>query len=206
MPTLTQATFMFQDSDDWRRDRLAHIVNNRVPDSDLRLTYIDIFSEAYPLALSTAFEFVSRNHDGRYRDRTVMSLRRWALSMAGTDIITRTSERSATHDRKFPILIAAESPFSYDENTETKNGGLAGMLIAVHDGDDDWRGLLVTSKRMRQQKIASCLVSGFSYIAGVELSYYAHSQNFVAARTAASLEYIPVAINSQTGVIQYRRL
>jgi hypothetical protein len=204
MPTETQTPFMFSDTDEWRNGRLESIAKANMPDTNCRMTYLDLYSEAYPLALNTAFEFLSRNHDGRYRDRTLMSIRRWAFSVAETDVHARTYGSSTFHDRKYPSILVLEAPFSYDEDTEAKSGGIIGLTVCVDDGDGDWRGILAVSKHMRNKKAASALVQGFNAVSSSSMSYYAHSHNFLAARTAASLGYAPVAINAVTNVIQYR--
>lgn len=204
MPT-TNPLFMFHDIDNWRVGSCARTVSALAPDSGCKLSYIDLTSDLYPLALKTAFDFISRNHNGRYRDRTMMTIRRWSERVQSTTPASRLAEYHNDPDRRFPIAMIAEVPFSYDENSESKNGGVVGINLGIDDGDGGYRGILCTSKKFRQKNIGTVLVSSMGNVSTPgHIDYYAHNQNFNAARLAAKLSYTPISINSESGVVQYR--
>lgn len=204
MPT-TISTFMFHDPDQWRTQSCARTVSVYAPDSGCKLSYIQVENDMYPLALKTAFDFVSRNHNGRYRDRTLMTIRRWAERVQSTTPTGRLSEMYSDPDRRFPIILIAEIPFSYDEDSESKNGGVVGINLGIDDGDGGYRGVLCTSKNYRQRNIASALVASMGNVSAPgHIDYYANNKNFNAARLAAKLSYTPISINSESGVVQYR--
>lgn len=205
--TVISNTFMFEDVDSWRTDVCARTVNTYSRDMNLRLTYVDIASEQYPLAIKTAFEFIARNHSGKYRDRTLMTIRRWAENVEDSTIVSRINETYSDAEKVFPIPMIAEIPFSYDDDTESKNGGIVGINIGLDDGDGGIRGILCVSKHLRNKKIGSSLIYAMNSVCSVgRFDYYAGNKNYIAAKTAASVGYAPVSINSETGVVHYKYL
>jgi hypothetical protein len=196
---------MFEDIDSWRANICSRTVQAYGRELNFKLTYIDIASEQYPLALKTAFEFISRNHSGRYRDRTLMAIRRWAENVENSTAVSRINESYDDNGRIFPIPMIAESPYSYDDDTESKNGGIVGINLGLDDGEGGFRGILCVSKNTRNNRIGSSLIHAMNSVSsGGLFDYYAGNKNFLAARTAASVGYAPVSINSETGVVHYR--
>ena len=163
MPTFT-STFMFEDNDTWRVTRNERLRDALIPESNYRFSYIDIHNELYPLALQTSFEFLTRNHSGRYRDRTLMTIRRWADSVAATTPVQRINESYSDANRPFPIVMIAEAPFSYDEETESKNGGIVGVNVGIDDSDGGWKGIVAVAAGARTKKIGTTLIRAMTSV------------------------------------------
>lgn len=74
----------------------------------------------YSGALRLAFEFFRNNMEGRYSDRTLMTLQ-------------RAADRADSNQQMAgdPVVIQVSSPYSFDEETETKRGGVLGMAAVM---------------------------------------------------------------------------
>jgi len=199
------SNYMFA-SGDWRTQELTEALPQHLRDASVSMSHIDYTSDMYPLALDKVFSFMSANANGRYSDRTMMTLRRAADRWRDTTIAVRSTyiyEELASNPY-MPYLFIAESPYSWDEETEIKRGGILGALVCLPNDEGEYRGILAVAEASRRQGIGKSLLQRQQAWTGV-LSMYAHQNNANAMRLAASVGMAPIQVNSSTGAVQYGR-
>jgi GNAT superfamily N-acetyltransferase len=196
------SNFMFDQNDNYRRSSLEHMIPAMFTPETFRLTLLDSTHDMFPVAMSKAFIHLSKTHSGRYSDRTMMTVRRWADRVENTNYADRIRDENNVY---LPVVICAESPYSYDNDTEIKRGGIHGMLIALPNDEGTYRGILSVSEHSRRQGIGTALMTAAQNF-GPRLSMYANRTNLVAMRLAASTGYSPVQVNSVSGVIEYAQI
>jgi len=203
MPETTN--YMFA-SGDWRTQELTEALPQHLRDANVSMSHIEYSSEWYPLALEKVFSFISANANGRYSDRTMMTLRRAADRWRDTTATQRYSyiNEELGNNPYMPYIFIAESPYSWDDETEIKRGGILGALVCLPNDEGEYRGVLAVAEASRQQGIGKSLLTRQQAWTGV-LSMYAHQNNANAMRLAASVGMAPIQVNSSTGAVQYGR-
>lgn len=103
-----------------------------------------------------------------------------------------------------PYVFIVESPYSWDDETEIKRGGILGALVCLPNDEGEYRGILAVAENARKQGIGKCLLERQQAWTGV-INMYAHQSNAIAMRLAASVGMGPIQVNSSTGAVQYGR-
>lgn len=78
-----------------------------------------------PQAFAAAFQFLRSHSDGRYSDRTLMSVARWEGRCV--DIVSG----ARPHPESIPTVHTISTTVSYDEETEVKRGGNLATAVAL---------------------------------------------------------------------------
>jgi len=134
MPEITN--YMFA-SGDWRTEELTAALPESLRDQNISMSHIDYTSQMYPLALEKVFSFMSSAANGRYSDRTMMTIRRTADRWRDTTIPARSTyiNDELGSNPYLPYMFIVESPYSWDEETEIKRGGILGAMICLPNDD-----------------------------------------------------------------------
>jgi hypothetical protein len=203
MPEITN--YMFS-SGDWRTNELTEALPQELRDKNVSMSHLDYSSEMYPLALEKAFSFMSSSANGRYSDRTMMTLKRvsdrWRNTTPQQRYTFINDELGA--NPYMPYVFIVESPYSWDDETEIKRGGILGALVCLPNDEGEYRGILAVAENARKQGIGKCLLERQQAWTGV-INMYAHQSNAIAMRLAASVGMGPIQVNSSTGAVQYGR-
>lgn len=192
-------TYMFA-ADNWRNDECESALASELVSEGIKLSYIDFGSDLYPLALSTAFTFFSTQSSGRYTDRTMMTIRRIADKWA--DSTRSDRDEHVSTEGYLPNLYIAESPYSWDEETEIKRGGILSILMCLPNDEGEYRGLLAVTEQIRRRNLGRSMMRACSMFNG-RMSWYIHQTNFAGMALATDSGFAPIQVNSNTGTIQY---
>lgn len=203
MPEITN--YMFA-SGDWRTEELTAALPESLRDQNISMSHIDYTSQMYPLALEKVFSFMSSSANGRYSDRTMMTIRRTADRWRDTTSSDRARyiNDELGSNPYLPYIFIVESPYSWDEETEIKRGGILGAMICLPNDEGEFRGVLAVAENVRQQGIGKALLERQQGWTGV-INLYAHQSNMNAMRLAASVGMAAIQVNSSTGAVQYGR-
>lgn len=145
--------------------------------------------------LRRAFAFFRRHDDGRYSANSKMDLLRFA------DKLDEYWQNDIEYDAsEFPDIAYAEVPFSYDEETEVKTGGVVGMVIVLPGG----RTMLAVHQEKRRARVGQALLITARDAIRYELALWIHRTNLVAQHFAISdsLGFMPFTVN-RLGAVQY---
>ena len=138
----------------------------------------------YTQALSQAFPFLRRNADGRYSDTTLMKLTRAVDNIDGAGDL--------------PTIVIAEMPYSYDELTEVKSGGIAAMAVTYQSG----KTLLAVHRNLRRRGLGRCMTSMVGGYSPTAPHYWVGGSNAVGQQFLVASGLRPTAINSR-GAVRY---
>ena len=140
--------------------------------------------------LRQAFAFFRRHGDRRYSAQSLIRLLAFADRLdAGVD----PSELNA-----LPAIVVAETPFSYDEDTEVKSGGVLGMAVMLPGG----RTMIAAHSEYRQHRIGTALLQFMRTYYNEYLIVWVHRQNLAGASFLLSQGLMPWSINA-AGAVQY---
>lgn len=164
-----------------------------MPTADLRVSAHTFNNPSYGNHLSKAFTFFRRHADGKYTDRTMMSLVNYADMF---NAYRGDTERLAATT---PLLVVAESPFSYDEVSEVKTGGVMGMAVI---DPRTRRTMIAVHGNARREGIGSQLYTTArrNFPNGIVL--WAGRKNAIGQHFALSVGLVATALNSQ-GAIRF---
>lgn len=115
-------------------------------------------------AFRRAFEFFQRHGEGRYSDRTLMSINRWAQRSEELRSSSPFTIPPADEGRLPGVhMLASES--SYDEVTEVKAGGVCAVAVTLPAGEGDGsRLVLAVAPESRRKGFGATLFrSAISY-------------------------------------------
>lgn len=146
----------------------------------------------YQQVARKAFSFFRQHASGRYSSRNLVRLANLADA-------ARDNGRATGPD--LPILLSVAAPWSYDEDTETKRGGLLGVCAWW---PDNGRCMLAVHRDKRRSKIGTAIVSflgGYMYDFGIPV-FWVGRQNTVGQRFLLANGLTPTAINSN-GALRY---
>lgn len=163
-------------------------------DPDIRPTFTGLAPIAlepfeYPAlaaAIRQAFAFFRRHGDRRYSAASLMRL------LAHADRI------DAGEHNDLPSVVTCEVPYSYDEDTEVKSGGVLGIAVLLPDE----RVMVAVHSERRQKRVGTSLID---FVRNYFTSYpvvWVHRANFTGAAFLASLELMPWELNA-AGAVQY---
>jgi GNAT superfamily N-acetyltransferase len=164
-----------------------------MPTNDCRFSVFDYTSPHYGTHLGKAFTFFRRHADGKYTDRTMMTL----VNNMDTFVAFRgDGERLATVS---PLLVVAETPFSYDEVSEVKSGGVMGMGVI----DPRTRRMMIAvHKDARRQGIGSQIYVQARRNLANGIVMWAGRRNTIGQHFCLSVGLFATALNSQ-GAIRF---
>lgn len=169
----------------------AHLA--RVPE-DERLT----FRFAYPgyaeygQWLRSAFGFFRRHGGGRYTDATLMQLVRAADKYEGA--LRNGAEFDAVHeDTDLPVLVVADRPYSYDEDTEVKTGGMVGLAVCWPERQG--KTLVAVQADYRRKHIGSLLLTQVRSLVR-DASLWVGQQNVIGQKFLLANNLVPVGFSS----------
>lgn len=92
----------------------------------LHLTRTMAGESGSPQAFASAFDFLQRHAQGRYSDRTLMSVSRWSFTSA-----EMVEGRRQSPDRIAASVHSIGKEVTYDEETEVKHGGTVAMAVCL---------------------------------------------------------------------------
>lgn len=202
MPEL--ATHMFT-QESWKTEELSAHLTEEFLSRNVAISHVSFEHEMYPLALEKVFSFMSLNANGRYSDRTMMSIRRSADRWKDTNVSARFDYIREGHGSNLPYMFFVESPFSWDEETEIKRGGILGAVICLPNDEGEYRGIISVAEHSRNKGLGRALLTCQQNWFGT-INWYAHQGNTNAMRLAASVGLGPIQVNSSTNTVQYARV
>lgn len=144
-------------------------------------------------AFASAFDFLQRNADGRYSDRTLMTVNR--LATRSEDV--RNGEMAERYPT--PGVCSLAVAIEYDEETEVKRGGLRAVAVAL---PAEWGSRLViaTARDVRGNGHARQLVDDMRCNYS-NLHAWVGNTNIVGQQFLLSLGAFPVAMNSNRAIM-----
>lgn len=153
-------------------------------DTIISVQYVYQDGPSYSPALRNAYEFFRRNANGRYSPGTLVAISRsWdALCSGETDAL--------------PHIVTAESPFTYDNLTEVKTGGVLGMMITWPE-----KAILAVSRDTRRTGIGTSMFNEMLYQQAT-LNAWVGRENTVGHHFCLSRGMFPTAMNGQ-GAVRY---
>ena len=207
-------TFMFNftTDNDWRRTICDDLIGQTLREDGIRMSIVDIENDSIGNALMASFDFMNAHGNGRYTDRTLMAIQRWANRLGGADLSRRRDicgQQTNTDSPTAPRVIVAEKNYSYDPDTETKTGGVLGMLTLLPNIDDEsYRGVIAVSAQGRRRGIGTALINAspieqYCDSGYLPIYFYASAANFLAMRLAAATCLKPRSVDG--GIVQYAR-
>lgn len=170
---------------------LAYILREKDPTGANAAPSIRIVNNEcadYASVLRQTFAFFRTHGDRRYSDHTLMRLARAA------DAVDYGESGGSRH---WPEVIVTSVPFEFNEETETKTGGVLAMLVHLGDG----RCILAVNRTSRRRRLGAMMMRLVPYVTPTPV-FWVHQQNTTAQSFLLSAEYFPSAINSQ-GAIRY---
>lgn len=137
--------------------------------------------------LRRAFAFLRRHGDRRYSASSLMRLLTFADRLDGA---AASGEQVSDVDR--PKVIVAEVPFSFDEETEVKSGGVLAIAVVLPDG----RMMLAVHEGKRRIKLGTAI---YGFITNYVYPYpvaWVHQANTQGQMFLLSVELQPWQMNS----------
>lgn len=141
---------------------------------------------ALSAAIRQAFAFFRRHGDRRYSAASLMRLMDFADRI------------DAGERENLPSLVTCEVPFTYDEDTEVKSGGIIGIAVMLPDN----RTMIAVHTQRRKARVGTSLIR---FVRDYFTSYpvvWAHRANTQGAAFLAACGLMPWAVNT-SGAVQY---
>lgn len=161
---------------------------------------IDVIHAGQPgsaQAFAAAFQFLRTHSDGRYSDRTLMTVGRWETRAAEVERGTFTPET-------LPDIYTASTTVTYDEDTEVKQGGTLATAVCLPTGDGSTvRTVVATTPSARRQGLASRLVERI-HMRWVNPHFWVGNGNRDGQRFLLSCGLLPQRMNG-SGAILFAR-
>lgn len=167
-----------------------------LPDGrETQLTTYGPFDPETAGALRQAFSFIRANDDRRYSASVKMSLLTHADNMEAFDF-----EANEDSTVRFPLVLTVGTPYTYDEDTEVKMGGLLAVGVVL----PDHRVLFCVNRNNRRTGIGRFLF-GRLYRSQLDgnLSFWIHQENRDGQMFALSQGLMPWQVN-RSGAVLYR--
>lgn len=146
---------------------------------------------SYVAVLRDAFNFISRCDNGRYSSRSKMKIQNAAI---------RAEAEQSPYDLDldyYPIVMTLSKTPSFDEDTEVKTGGTAG--VAVVWASDNGRFLLATAPLCREKGVAATLLDEIQRHVPQAMTWVGQT-NSEAQRVLLRRGFVPSALNSSGAV------
>lgn len=161
-------------------------------DDGLALTHTYAGERGSPQAFQAAFDFLQRNANGRYSDRTLMAISRW--SFVSAELVEGTRQL----DGPAPAVVSLSREVTYDEETEVKTGGTAALAVTLPSGEGS-KLIIATAPEARRNGYGSLLVR--------ELRYFPFIHAWVGATNTVGQQFLlanamhPLAMNRRQAVM-----
>lgn len=140
-----------------------------------------------------AFTFFRRHSDRRYSAQSLMKV----LSFADyLDAVVAGNEQF--NPDRCPSIVVAMTPAAYDEDTEVKSGGMAGVGILLPDN----RLMLCVHSDKRRFHVGTALIRFVSSFFNPYPEVWVHRNNHPGAQFVAATGLSPWSINP-LGAVQY---
>lgn len=147
-----------------------------------------------PQAFASAFDFLQRHAQGRYSDRTLMSVSRWSFTSA--EILEGRGQPSPG-SRAAAYSIAKE--VTYDEDTEVKHGGTVAMAVAL---PAEWgaKVVIATAPNCRRQGFGTRILAHIT-------AYTPYAHAWVGNGNIAGMQFLlncgmrPLSMNRRQAVL-----
>lgn len=147
----------------------------------------------YEDALRQAFNFLRRHDDGRYSSRMKMRV----LQAAEQAEAGRVNSLDA--DYNLPGVVTLMVPFSFDEDSEVKTGGMLG--VAVVWPTEGGRLMLAVNQSNRRQRLGSLLFGILQYpVQAGSLTSWVNRSNTIGQHFLLSRGFSPTGFNQSGGV------
>lgn len=146
-----------------------------------------------PQAFLAAFDFLQRNAEGRYSDRTLMTISRW--SARSENIYAGTSD----FDGPAPWVFAAAKEVTYDEDTEVKSGGTVALAVLL---PAEWGAKLVMAVHpdaRRQGHGRRLMMHARDYLSGIHA--WVGNSNVVGQQFLLSTGMVPTSMNGRGSLL-----
>lgn len=143
--------------------------------------------------LRQAFAFFRVHGDRRYSPNSLLKILTFADYM---DRVVAGAE--PFRSEACPSIVVAETPYTYDEETEVKSGGVLGYTLLLPDN----RLMLAVHGSKRRAKIGTALLRFVTTYIATTPEVWVHRNNRTGAHFLLSLEMSPWTINS-AGAVQY---
>lgn len=146
-----------------------------------------------PQALHAAFDFLQRNAEGRYSDRTLMAISRW--SGRAESIVSG----GVDSDGPLPWVFSLSKEVAYDEDTEVKSGGTVALAVTL---PAEWGAKLVMAVHPdgRRQGYGTRLMYHVKdYVSGVHA--WVGNTNIVGQQFLLSIGMSPSSMNGRGALL-----
>lgn len=164
------------------------MARQHVADPTVEFTVAHHGHSGYGRALKGAFPFFRAHSGGRYSSTSIMRL------VAAMDRLDSGSTNG------LPSLLVAATPYSYDEETECKKGGVVGMLVCWPQ--DEGRLMVAVHKARRRQKIGTALLRYYLAYESATAHAWVSNRNFAGQAFLLANELYPTGMNS-SGAVRY---
>lgn len=155
---------------------------------------VEDYSEAAGL-LRQAFTFFRTHSDRRYSAASLMKLHDYADSL---DRVVQEGGRRAFRPEDAPSIVMVETPFTYDEDTEVKSGGVLGCGVLLPDN----RLMVCVHGERRRGMIGHSIISFARHHFGTYPCLWIHRANTSGQQFALAVGMSPWTINP-SGAVQY---
>lgn len=143
----------------------------------------------FGMAATRAFEFLRAQGDRRYSNNSLMEL----VNLADR-------HRNGGFESRPPAFILTVSqPYSFDEETEVKKGGVLGVVVQTNDGT--CRAMLATAGGVRRRGVAGALLGAHLSLLGGP-TFWLHPSNAPAQHFLLRNGFQPVQMNRR-GAVRY---
>lgn len=149
--------------------------------------------------IRAGWEFLRRNHDGRYTDRSLMAI------LAEADTLDNESyggPSAVTTAGNGLVMLSAAEAISFDEDTEVKRGGLLGVMFLVPGEEGEARGIIAVREEARRHRLGTSLcVMAAQHTR--KLNLWMGAEAIAPQRFALAAGFMPHSFNRQNA-ISYR--
>lgn len=146
-----------------------------------------------PQAFQAAFDFLQRNANGRYSDRSLMAISRWGFYSSEMLDGERRSPSPT------PCVFSLSREVTYDEDTEVKTGGTVAMAVTLPGGESGSKLIIATAPDARRRGYASRLLTAAQVIP--YLHAWVGQMNIVGQQFLLATGMHPIAMNRRQALM-----
>jgi hypothetical protein len=145
--------------------------------------------DGYVAQMRRGFEFLRTHANGRYSDRTLMSIMRAADRVQ--DDMAMAYE---------PVILTLSEPFSFDEETEVKRGGTAATAVVIPVGDEGTRTCIAVAQNVRRRRYGTLLAKAVVDLVDRHTSFWTGNRAREALLFGLNLGLVPESMNTSGSV------
>lgn len=172
------------------------------PVPTLRVSYAG--STDAPSAFRQAFEFLQRHGEGRYSDRTLMAINRWASRCEDYNSSPLGTNLGSSYER-LPGVFSLASETSYDEETEVKFGGMCAVAVTLPTEVGDSRLVLAVAPESRRKGYGRRLLTEVYNYESANFHAWVGQGNIDGIKFLLEMGMFPQEMNSQRAILFARR-